>query len=606
MPFLSSLKAIIAILALTFASAILSASDTLPLAPARRQVIQPVHEYFNLDQTLASAKRGGLVLNGFLNYTHLGSDFGFLGPGQMHCFCETGCICADLSSSPGSWAGVWHSLNRLARENRPLDLRACYPEIIAAPYQPRVVGVQTVVTGSGRLKLEFKSTIEETEGKLPESSSWMQTFPLKGVNGPETFDAVIDPEQIRTAQYLNWVAEPGSDLCVDSISLRVELPPIDFPAYVFLASYAKISRCYSDQTGLVRDRAHITAESFNNVSATGLFALATAAAQQLGMVVDSTAQDTLRRTMKAVASLPRKSGLLPHFVEQRDGKWIPLAASEYSTVDTALCLIALRLAADVLHDDETAAKALEMLRQVNVKDLRDGEGYVIHGLRNDGTPLSSVWRDWGGETALVLMMQRIAAGTTAMPRMNENGRSFRGIGFIAELPALFLPQFNTNARANAGLVDWKAYRMERLAEQKAYFPKYAPDSMVAKLGLFGLSAGEGMNGIGYHVGGVEDPDQRLIFPHYILMSSLLEPDTATAYDLLGKLEAHGWLTPWGLAENIAADGQNYLPMIGSLNASFEAIAAYHLLMKHRRQDDALYQAANADPILQDAIKAVFE
>jgi hypothetical protein len=121
------------------------------------------------------------------------------------------------------------------------------------------------------------------------------------------------------------------------------------------------------------------------------------------------------------------------------------------------------------------------------------------------------------------MMQRIAAGPTVTPRMNENGRSFRGIGFIAELPALFMPQFNTNARANAGRVDWRAYRLQRLAEQKSYFPTHAPGSMVAKLGLFGLSAGEGMNGIGYHVGGVEDAGQHLIFPHYILMSSLLEP-----------------------------------------------------------------------------------
>jgi hypothetical protein len=204
------------------------------------------------------------------------------------------------------------------------------------------------------------------------------------------------------------------------------------------------------------------------------------------------------------------------------------------------------------------------------------------------------------------MMQRIAAGTTATPRMSENGRSFRGIGFIAELPALFMSQFNTNARASAGLVDWRAYRTTRLAEQKAYFPTRAPESIAAKLGLFGLSAGEGLNGIGYHVGGVENDGERLIFPHYILMSSLMEPDINTTYDLLKKLEAHGWLTPWGLVENIEANGDNYLPMIGSLNASFEAIAAYHLLMKYRSQDDVLYQAADADPVLQDAIKAVFQ
>jgi hypothetical protein len=126
------------------------------------------------------------------------------------------------------------------------------------------------------------------------------------------------------------------------------------------------------------------------------------------------------------------------------------------------------------------------------------------------------------------------------------------------------------------------------------------------MGLYGLSAGEGANGVGYLASGVDDPDQRTIYPHYILMSALVEVSTSAVYDLLGKMETRGWLTPWGLVENIGADGKAYLPMIGSLNASFEALSSYHLLMQHRKQDNALYQVASADPIFQDAIKAVFQ
>jgi hypothetical protein len=188
----------------------------------------------------------------------------------------------------------------------------------------------------------------------------------------------------------------------------------------------------------------------------------------------------------------------------------------------------------------------------------------------------------------------------------DDGQTHRGVGFIAELPALFLPKFNTHAKAHVGKVDWRTYREQRFGQQKAYFSKHAPKSLAAELGLYGLSAGEGSQGKTYHVSGVDDADQKLIYPHYILMSSLLEPDPRPVYELLGRMEAHGWLTPWGLVENIEASGKTYLPMLSSLNASFESLASYHLLMAQRKQPDAIYQAAQADPIFEDALNAVFE
>jgi hypothetical protein len=602
MPFNALLKALALLLFLP-SLPVLNAADT----PIRRKVLQPVHEYQNLNETVAPPVYGIHILNGFLSYTHIGTDFGFLGPGELHFDCVPGGICAEFPKNPDGWGGVWHNLNGLAREHRALDLRACYPSIIASAFQPRVVGVQAVVSGSGLLKLEFRASNDGNREKALETSEWAQTFPLAGDPiATQTLTAAIDPDKIAETHFLNWVAESGADLCVDSLSLEVELPPVDFPTYVFLSSYAKLARCYSEQTGFVRDRAHTTPDVFNNVSATGMFALATAAASQLGIVEQARAREVVKRIGEAVLSLPRKHGLLPHFVKQVEGKWLPLSGSEYSTVDTALCLIPLRIAAMALQDQETAARVLEMLRAVAVSTLRDADGYVIHGLKEDGQPLESIWRDWGGETALVLMMQRIAAGPSFVPKMDENGRTHRGIGFISELPAMFLPQFNTHMRAHAGLVDWRAYRQGRLAEQKAYFPSRAPKSFAAEFGLYGLSAGEAANGKGYHAGGVEDPEEKLIFPHYILMSAQLEADPRTTYDLLGKMEARGWLTPWGLVEHVKSDGRTYLPMIGSLNASFEAMGAYHLLMRHRNGQDEIYQAAIKDPVMQDAIKAVFE
>lgn len=602
MPFNSLLKAALALHLLSLP--VLFAAD----APsARRRVLQPVHEYQNLNETVAPPVYGVQILNGFLSYTNIGTDFGFLGPSELHFDCVPGGICARFPNNPDGWGGVWHSLSGLAREHQSFDLRAAYPPPIAPAFQPRVVGVQAVVSGSGKLKLEFRRSNDGNREKTLETTEWSKTFALAGDPlASQTLTAEVDADQIAQTHFLNWVAESGADLCVDSLALQVELPPVDFPTYVFLSSYAKLARCYSEQTGLVRDRAHTTPDVFNNVSATGLFALATAAACQLQIVEPERAKVILRRISEAIQTLPRKHGLLPHFVKLQDGKWVPLAGSEYSTVDTALCLIPLRIAAMALQDQETAARALEMLKAVSVGTLRDANGFVIHGLRENGEPLASIWRDWGGETALVLMMQRIAAGPSFVPKMDENGRTHRGIGFISELPAMFLPQFNTHMRAHAGLVDWRAYRLARLAEQKAYFPSRAPKSFAAEFGLYGLSAGEASNGKGYHVGGVEDPEEKLIFPHYILMSAQLESDPRTAYDLLGRMEQRGWLTPWGLVEHVKSDGRAYLPMIGSLNASFEAMGAYHLLMRHRETQNDIYLAASKDPVMQDAIQAVFQ
>ncbi len=582
------------------------AGENLPTV--QREVLQPVHQYSHLKDTIQVNAAGAFVLNGFTNYTHLGTDFGFLGSGAMHVTSEpVAGIRADLSATPGSWGGVWHSLNELARQKTPMRLASVYPALIKPEFQPRVIGVQAVASGRGKLKLELIGPAAASQGlaAAPTPPVWTRTFELQG-GDPVTLNAPVDAAEVPVAQFLNWVAEPGSDLCVDSISLRLQMPDVDYPAYVFLASYAKLARCYNEQSGFVRDRAHIGPESLNNVAATGMFALATAAAADVGIVSKEDARAVVERTMRAIHALPRKQGLLPHFVAQREGAWVPLPEAEYSTIDTALTLMSLRAAANAINDHESAAQALEILKTIDMANLRDEHGYVIHGVHPDGRPIPFVWKDWGGETALVLMMQRIAAGSSLTPMMDESGVSHRGIGFITEIPALFFPQYNTNARARAGSVDWRAYRQKRLAEQKEYFVRNAPQSVAAQLGLYGLSAGEGARGIGYLSSGTEDAAQHLIYPHYILMSALMEPNAGAVYDVIKTLECNGWFTPWGLVENFGSDGKSYVPMISSLNASFESLASYHLLMAYRGESDALYDVAAGDPVFKDALEAVFE
>src|SRR5262249_7570619 len=142
--------------------------------------------------------------------------------------------------------------------------------------------------------------------------------------------APIKAEDVGQAKFLNWVAESGTDACIDSINFVFKLPDIPFDEYVFLSSYAKLARCYSPKTGFVRDRAHVGDGHFDNVPSTGIFALGTVLAAKLGMIEETYAHDTVLHICNVVSKLDTASGLLPHFVAiGPDGKYAILPGTEY-------------------------------------------------------------------------------------------------------------------------------------------------------------------------------------------------------------------------------------------------------------------------------------
>ena len=96
------------------------------------------------------------------------------------------------------------------------------------------------------------------------------------------------------------------------------------------------------------------------------------------------------------------------------------------------------------------------------------------------------------------------------------------------------------------------------------------------------------------------PNQTLIHPHYILMTGALNANPNEVHDLLRRMEAQRLFPPWGLVENVNKDLNDYLPMQGALNASFEVLGAYHLLAKHRGAKDEIYEACRANPDLRHA------
>jgi hypothetical protein len=565
--------------------------------PEPRRVRQPVHEYFTVfDPQSSGRQKIAEKMNPFVAYTHLGTDFGFIGTGQEGIGWEVGQVSINM---PGDvWAGMWHSLEGLGADlDQVLDFRACYPAFIAEKFQPRIVGLELRGKGKGTLKVELKSALQQT--------LWERVLP---VDSPDmrTFVEDLDSGKIGKAKYLNWIAEPGADGVLDSVAFIVEAPALPFDEYVFLASYAKLARCFSMRTAYVRDRAHIRDGYFDNVPACGLFALSTAVAAKQGIVTEEFARALLYRIEDNISRLETARGLLPHFVKLFDnGRYGILPGTEFSTVDSSIYFHAMLLAAEVLQDQVVTGKITEAIKRISFDELLvDSEGFIRHGLREDRvTPLRASWQDWGGETALVLALASMT-GKAPPPHMSSTGRVYDGSGFIAEVQSLFYPDFDASTPDAVTKQNWLVARKTLLNRQRDYFPRQWPDSPVAMRGLYSLSAGEGRNGIGYSVGGVELPNQTLLHPHYLLMSACLADKPSDVYGILRKMEEFQLLPPWGMAENFTKDMRDYLPMLSSLNAGFECLSAYHLMAKNRDMKDAIHEASRRNHELRSGA-AVF-
>lgn len=576
---------------MTPVTAILAALLAMPYIPAPARAerrVQTVHEYrVPFGPSAGTDDRAAYDAT----FTHLGTDFGPIGPGGDRLLWEPGgWVRADMRD--GNWGGMWHSLAGLAREpDVTLDLARCYPAPVRDPYQPVCRGVVLQARGTGRVKMEIKGPDQQL--------LWQQDRPLAGP--PVRLDFDLDPAGLRRAKTINWVAEPGSDLAVSGVGLVIDFPAMTLPDRVFVESFAKLARCSIPGAGLVKDQAHRPAGAFEAVPASGMYALAAAVASERGVVDKEFAAQTLNETRRAFTALPKADGWLPHFVTRgRDGRYRLHPGTEYSTVDTALAYHGLLLAARVLGDEAAENAVLADVRKLRFDHLRGPDGYLRMGFKPDGrTPLASTWRDWGGEAALVALTERLARGPEAKPKMNKSGHVPDGVGFVAEIQSLFYPQFDsTDPDALTG-VNWKAARAELVRDQIAAVakdPRAAAPGGAAKLGLFGLSAGEGYRGRSYSANGTRTGRGfDVLHPHYVLMAGQAVGRPAATYDRLKALEDRDLLTPWGLVENVTPDLAEALPVTGSLNAAFECLSAYHLAARATGRADAIYDAARTGP-----------
>jgi hypothetical protein len=301
--------------------------------------------------------------------------------------------------------------------------------------------------------------------------------------------------------------------------------------------------------------------------------------------------------------LPKAHGLLPHFIRKQGDHYEIAPGTEYSSVDTSLYYHSMLLAARMLGHQSESDELVEAIQDIDFRQLHDARGFILHGLRDDGqTALTSVWADWGGETALVLLLQAMATRGRSEPRMNRDGQVFGGVGFIGEIQSLFYPHFSQRRPDAVSGVDWSNARRLLFLKQRRYFPA---ESAARRKGVFGLSAGEAWRGEGYIANGADHANVQLIHPHYTLMSweQWRRPDDL--FGVLQRMERAGLFPPMGLVENVTVELDEYLPFIGALNAGLETLAAYHLWAASSGQRDEIYESASRCPLTRDAIRLFF-
>ncbi len=559
---------------------------------------QCLHDYHTIEEPQDAGRQDRRRVNPFLSYTNIGTDFGFVGPAEKKIGWQSGQIGVTLGNRPDEWAGMWHSMSRLARmPEYVINCSAFYPAPIQAAFQPKMTGIRVRLRGTGKWKIELVCARNQV--------LWSET---REIIQPTFQDEIFELPyaELQAVKMCNWIAEPGADIDVDRIDFRIVTPDVTPETWFFLASYAKALICWSPSTGLVRDRAHIDDANFDSVSATGLFCLATAAAADEGIVTKDFALSIVRKAHEVMRPLRGPYQLLPHFVRRNEaGVLARHQGTEFSTIDTSLFYLSLIIAAEMLGDDVLGQSLMRDVKEIPVRALIDDEGFLSHGVMADEkTIIPFVWKDWGGESALALILMKVSA-PDLLGKMLPTARPHQGTGFIAEIQSLLFPQFDSMQPDAISGANWNEVRRKLLIDQKNYLPDHHPDHPFSALQFFGFSAGEQYHGKGYAVGGVDLPDQMLLHPHYILMSAPLADDPQAFIALMKRLEQQQVFTPLGMVENVALKDQSTLSMIGSLNACFEALGAYHFLIRCTKKDNVIYDAARAVPELNVALEKFY-
>lgn len=504
-------------------------------------------------------------------YSRIGTDRGVIGDDNGTYTADVGGGTASVTVQAG-WAGVWTSLIHKGALNEEIDPNKLLGPYIKDQFQSRITGVEIdVLNGEGQLKIELKDGSDALVAG--------ESFNLTGVS--QTLEFQVAPSS--NISKLNWLVDGVGNVTVDELRLVVECPTYSVQEAVFLFTYGHLCQCYDAETGLVRDRARWPVEDFAAVQTIGTFALATAIALDLGYVTETDATSIIQKTKNTILNLPRhEKGLLPHFL--KNGAICP--DTEWSSIDTAIALVAQILACQSIGEDSSALETL--LGNIDWQDLTDnGTHSISMGYSYEGQKFLADWDTFGSEALLAAIAYCASTGDNNVKLDKyKNSPTWDGSGFNDEMAALFFPVTGTDIWGN----DWDAYRQQALGQQYNHLFVHG---VYQTYGLFGLSASEvpepwtmqnendiysawGIGGHNYTPNtGVPLVGYPIIAPHYAAMIAAENPG-AFEQLFLYLMDSGGIFTPLNNVESfgVTAGGSvRWNSLKGSWNLSLQVLGA---------------------------------
>jgi hypothetical protein len=244
-------------------------------------------------------------------------------------------------------------------------------------------------------------------------------------------------------KFMNWIAEPGCELRLSSIGFMAERPEMPLEEWAFRISLGKLRRCHDAQSGFTRDRGHLHAGDFDSIASTGMHALASALGVTEGILTRETVVSEIDNTLAACGNYRGRPGSCPtsSIAGKMAGTASCRARSSAPWIPPSPSIPAARH--PVLDLTEQNRQVAGMIAEIDFDAVTDADGWISHGFQDDGkTLLEASWRDWGGETALVLALEAMIPGRRLRGKMLPTGEPYRGVGFIAEIQSLFYPDFD--------------------------------------------------------------------------------------------------------------------------------------------------------------------
>ena len=501
------------------------------------------------------------------------------------------------------------SLDHPIREGLSINFSAVLPPQILPAYQSQITGI-TVLVARGT-----PNRILRVELKDGNNLRWKNEISLNG--GQQVVNQKLPA--LGNINQLVWVLDHASTsdyVVLQRVSFTATTPITETATAAFVWSYGMLLDNWNPTTGLVRDKAKDASGEFDAIQATGSLAAATAVAEQLGIVDRPDAIQIVNQISNTLLlDLPRFHGLWPHWVKTSPTGAITLVQNtEWSSVDTVIAVIGLIDAQNGLGLDTSGAE--QMLQTIDWQALVMPGG-ISHGYTYAGDLIPYAWDVFGGESWLVELAYAGATGQVAHLAY-PTPPTANGSGFIDELAWLFVPP--PSGQDYWG-TDWTSYRSAAAEYQVSYHLTQDPTTCFAKLGLFGLSAGEVPNpsrvsqdsiyqafGVGGHFAASANNGSAwqgapIVAPHYSAMIASLRPQEAVK--LWDWLIQYGHFSPLNNVESLMfpansscdSDAVVWNQLKGSWNLSLQTLGWGRYLATRDGQVPILWQATIANPLI---------